>query len=74
MKEQQQRSLTQKIKDKLVKHKKKKDGKEAEPGIALDTTWFFYGLGVLLVGNLIVVQYCMYAAGKGESAKGRRTL
>lgn len=59
------RSLTQKIKDHLAKHKKDR-GDSPEPGIDLDTTWFVYGLGVLLVGNFLVVQGCKVAARKGS--------
>ena len=48
---------------------------QQEPGIAMDTTWFLYGLGILVVGNLLVVQLCTYVAGgRGGDAKGRRSL
>lgn len=59
-----QRSITEKIHEKFLKHRH--HGKHKETGIELDTTWFFYGLGVLLLGNFIVVQCCMLASGGGE--------
>ena len=46
-----------------------------EAGIDIDTTWFLYGLGILVVGNLLVVQVCTYmTGGRGGSTKGRLSL
>ena len=46
-----------------------------EAGIDIDTTWFLYGLGILVVGNLLVVQICTHlTGGRGGSMKGRLSL
>lgn len=50
-------------------------GNRKEPGIEIDTTWFLYGLGILIMGNLLVVQLLTQATrGRGGSTKGRLSL
>ena len=49
------------------------ESEDSEGGILLDTTWFIYGLSILVVGTFAVIKRCLYASRKGDG-KGRRDL
>jgi len=72
----QRRSELYNQRDTLGKKRQSKNNDDSIPQkvIAMDTTWYFYGLGILVVGNLLAVQACTYAGRRGGDSKGRLSL
>ncbi|CAB9498687.1 expressed unknown protein [Seminavis robusta] len=77
IKERQRALMQEKEKLEVQQHKNDDKSRPIEQGIDLDTTWFLYGLAILLVGHLLVVQGCRVVAAGGDysslNGKGRRT-